>query len=278
MSRINTILIIVAGLILLSWLPVVDDYGDRYTSKALTQAAVTYGVVRGINGLVSVLQSTEVSIGIASVSPGEFLDPLNDLVERFSWVAMMAMASLGFQKLLLLIASSLLFKILLTLAGAFFIYSVMKSDGNNQNVMMRLFVVALFLRFAVGVVVFANNAVEYYFLEGTRSQATENLSETSLSLSDINLKTQQENRSLWDNITGSFLGDQEDAIKIQTEKATNSILDLTVVYMAQAIIFPFLFLWAFYKIMQAAWRFNWPGYLLASKKISTKQPIASDTM
>jgi hypothetical protein len=271
MSRKNTLLIIVAGLMLLSWLPVVDNYGDRYTSRALTQATVTYGVVRGINGLVSVLQSTEVSIGIASVSPGEFLDPLNDLIERFSWIAMMAMASLGFQKLLLLIASSLLFKVLLTIAGGLFIYSAIRTNDNNQNTMMRLFAIALFLRFAVGAVVFANNTVEYYFLESTRSQATESLSETSLSLSDINLQSQQKDRSLWDDITGSFLDDQEDAIKIQTEKATNSILDLTVVYVAQAIFFPFLFLWVFYKVMLWVWAFNWAKYLLPSDGAHNRQ-------
>lgn len=276
MSRKNSLLIFVTGLILLSWLPVVDNYGDRYTSKALTQAAVTYGVVRGINGLVSVLQSTEVSIGIASVAPGEFLDPLNDLIERFSWIAMMAMASLGFQKLLLLIASSLFFKILLTITGGFFIYSVIKPSGNNQNTMMRLLVIALFLRFAVGAIVFANNTVEYYFLEKTRSQATESLSETSLSLSDINQKTQHD-RSLWDDITGSFLDDQEEAIKLQTEKATNSVLDLTVVYVAHALIFPFLFLWAFYKMMLWFWAFNWAKYLLAAERANNKEPVVSNS-
>jgi len=87
------------------------------------------------------------------------------LIERFSWIAMMAMASLGFQKLLLLIASSLFFKILLTIAGVLFIYSVIKSSDNNQNTMMRLFVIALFLRFSVGTVVLANNTIEYFFLE-----------------------------------------------------------------------------------------------------------------
>ena len=93
MIRKTSLSLLISGLILLSWLPFVDDFGDRYTTKALTQATVTYGISRGINSVVSVLQSTEVSIGIASVSPGEFLDPLNDLIERFSWIMMMAMAS-----------------------------------------------------------------------------------------------------------------------------------------------------------------------------------------
>ena len=276
MSRKNRIFIIVAALILLSWLPVVDDYGDRYTSRALTQAAVTYGIARGINGLVSVLQSTQVSIGIASVSPGEFLDPLNDMIERFSWVAMISMASIGFQKLLLLMASSLLFKILLTITGALLILSVMRMNGSNQNALMRLFVITLFLRFAVGAVVVANHSVEYYFLEQTRSQATASLSETQHLLSDVNLQSQQKDRSFWDDITGSFSGMQEDAIKTQTEKAANNIVDLTVVYMAQTIIFPFLFLWVFYKMMLWVWAFNWAKYLLSPVGNESRQPESQE--
>jgi len=278
MRRKISLLAVIASLILLSWSHILDDYGDRFTSKALTQAAVTYGVTRGINGLVSVLQSTQVSIGIASISPGEFLDPLNDLIERFSWIAMMAMASLGFQKLLLVMASSILFKTLLTITGVLFIYSALKMNGDKQNAMMRLFVIALFLRFAVGAVVFANNIVEYYFLEETKTKATENLSQTKISLSDINLNPAQEKRNIWDDLKGSFTEGDEDEIKKQTENATSNILDLTVAYIAQAIIFPFLFLWGFYKILLWVWAFNWAGFIRISDEYTPQKPVESESI
>ena len=257
MRHKNSLLIFVACLVLLSWLPLVDDLGDRYTTKALTQATVTYGITRGINSVVSVLQSTEVSIGIASVSPGEFLDPLNDLIERFSWITMMAMASLGFQKLLLLMASSLFFKIFLTFSGILFLGSLFMRDTNKQNALLRLFMIALFLRFAVGAVVFANNFVEHYFLEHTKTEATQSLSVTKLSLTDINSKNQQNKSSLWDGLKDSLSSIDEEEIKAQTEKATKNILDLTVAYVAQAIIFPLLFLWTFYRLLIWIWAFDW---------------------
>ena len=168
MNNQKLMIMVVAILMALSWLNVVDDYGDRYTTNALKQSAASYAVARGINAVVSVLQSTEVSVGFASLSPGEVLDPLNDLVERFSWIAMMAMASLGLQKLLLLIASSILFKILITITGAMLIYSLLRKNSRAKNAMIRLFVIAFFLRFAVGTVVLANNIVEYVFLDSPK--------------------------------------------------------------------------------------------------------------
>ena len=199
-------LIFIAVIITLSWLNFLDEYGDRYTTRAITQAATTYGITRGINAIVSVLQSTEVSIGVASLSPGEFLDPLNDLIERFSWVTMMAIASLGIQKLLLTIASSLMFKILLTIAGAVFFYSIIYSGGREQNAMMRLFIIALFLRFAVGSVVIANDLVEYFFLVETKAQATSELAETTNVLNEINygIKGKKEDQGWWENITDTL--------------------------------------------------------------------------
>jgi hypothetical protein len=271
-------LIFIAVIITLSWLNFLDEYGDRYTTRAITQAATTYGIARGINAIVSVLQSTEVSIGIASLSPGEFLDPLNDLIERFSWVTMMAIASLGIQKLLLTIASSLMFKILLTITGAIFFYSIIYSGGREQNAMMRLFVIALFLRFAVGSVVVANDLVEYFFLVDTKAQATSELAETTNALNEINfgIKSKKEDQGWWENITDTLSvvsGNQNEKIKEQTEKVSNNVIDLIVVYVAQAIIFPIIFLWAFYKMTLWVWMFNWAGLLYISKGVDAKRPL-----
>jgi hypothetical protein len=266
MNNQRLMIMVVAVFMALSWLNVLDDYGDRYTTNALKQSAASYAVARGINAVVSVLQSTEVSVGFASLSPGEALDPLNDLVERFSWIAMMAMASLGLQKLLLLMASSLLFKVLITITGALLIYSLLKKNSRAQNTMVRLFVVALFLRFAVGSVVLANDIVEYMFLEESRTQATEKLAETKVSLSDISLGLQQgkEEEGVWDGIKdklSSMTGVEEEEIKKKTEDASASIVDLIVVYIAQALLFPTLFLWMFYKMTLWLWAINWAEYI-----------------
>ncbi len=268
MKNKNSLIAIIVAIILISWANLLDDYGDRYTTDALKQAAVTYGVARSLNAVVSVIQSTEFSVGVASFSPGEALDPLNDLVERFSWIVMMAMASIGLQKLLLIIASSIIFKILLTVTGAMLIYSLLKRDGNIQNVAMRLFVITIFLRFAVGSVVFANDMVEYFFLEENRTQATEQLDKTKDSLSDFSLAFQsnKDEESMWDSVKNKLSGivsneEEEEEIKQKTEDASTSIIDLIVVYIAQAIFFPVVFFWMFYKTILRVWVFDWARFI-----------------
>lgn len=277
MKSQNTFLLVVIFIIALSWVNILDDYGDDYTTKSLTHAAATYGIARGINAVVSVIQSTEVSIGVASITPGEFLDPLNDMVERFSWIVMMAMASLGLQKLLLVIASSLLFKLLITLTGILLIFSVIKRNVRYQNALIRLFVIALFLRFAVGTVVWANDMMEYFFLEQQRTQASEVLVETKDSLTSLSLDIQKEKKeqSWWEGMKDTFTSltaDHEQRIIEQTEKASNSIIDLIVVYMAQTILFPLLFLWGFYRMMRWVWTYNWASLI---KQEMLEQQFAS---
>ena len=114
--------------------------------------------------------------------------------------------------------------------------------------------VALFLRFAVGAVVWANDLVEYFFLEEQRTQATITLVETKDSLTDLSSDVQKDkqNQSWWDGMKDSLSGltsDHEQRIKEQTEKASSSIVDLIVVYIAQTILFPILFLFAMLMLL-----------------------------
>ena len=78
---------------------VLDDYVDDYTTNSIKNAALTYATARGINALVSMMQSSEVQAGVGIVSGsmtiGELLDPINDMIERFSTIMTWVLASLG---------------------------------------------------------------------------------------------------------------------------------------------------------------------------------------
>ena len=98
-----------------------DDYVDEYTTTSIKNAALTYATARGINALVSMMQSSEVEAGVGivsgSITIGELLDPLNDMIERFSTVMTWVLASLAAQKVLLLLASHELFLYLVAVLG-----------------------------------------------------------------------------------------------------------------------------------------------------------------
>ncbi|MDZ7754774.1 MAG: hypothetical protein U5S82_24765 [Gammaproteobacteria bacterium] len=74
-----------------------------YAEQTFQRALVAFGIARGINAAVSVLQESEVRFGVgvgAGVKPGQVLDPVNDLVERFSWVMLVTSIAAFMVKLL----------------------------------------------------------------------------------------------------------------------------------------------------------------------------------
>ena len=107
LSRTAKLLITAAGvaLLLLSHLKTLDAHGLSVTEQGLSRALVTFGVSRGLNGVISVVQGTEVAVepvGIGmTFTPGQILDPVNDLVERFSTIVLVAGTAFGLQRVAL---------------------------------------------------------------------------------------------------------------------------------------------------------------------------------
>jgi len=78
--------------------------GQLHLENAGERALAAFAVARTINGVISVLQ--EVEFGVSAVvvqtgfQPGQILDPINDLIERFSNAALIAATILWSLKLL----------------------------------------------------------------------------------------------------------------------------------------------------------------------------------
>ena len=86
--------IVLAAIALVGLLGAVDEAGLERTDAAAKRAVAAFAIARAINGAISFAQGTEVAIQPAGVglvlAPGEVLDPINDLVERFSWVMLLS--------------------------------------------------------------------------------------------------------------------------------------------------------------------------------------------
>lgn len=77
--------------------------GDQQLAAASNRALATFAIARAINGVISVIQETQIgfSVGVSTtVAPGQLLDPLNDLIERFSTAALIAATALWALRLL----------------------------------------------------------------------------------------------------------------------------------------------------------------------------------
>ena len=173
----------------MSWLGGIDKHADKYTHDSLIQAGTAYAAARGVNAVVSMLQTSTVGVSIfanSSISIGELLDPINDLIERFSSVMVVAFGSLVLQKVLLVIVTHEIFNLAVTLLGVLLIIIMYVGKAGSLKTVMRLFILFAFVRFSLGIVVLVNGGVDYVFLEDQIVASSESLDSFRSDLSDLN--------------------------------------------------------------------------------------------
>ena len=185
--------IFLVGLVALSWSTWVDDRADEVTVDNLKQALAVLALARTFNGVISVAQGTEVAIqpvGVGvTLTLGEVLDPLNDLVEQFSALALMASVSLGLQLTLGKIMASPVLSGLMTAVIVIYLAFLWLSTRSSQETIQALNKVlgfAIFVRFFLAVVLMTTYWVDTYFLQDIQEQAVAELTLTSDSIKQIN--------------------------------------------------------------------------------------------
>ena len=174
---------------------VVDRASQQYAEQSLTRALVTYTAARALNGVISVAQGTEVALepgGVGVImTPGQILDPINDLIEQFSSVMLVAASSLGLQLILLEMSSWWVITAMLIASLAVWLASVWSQGikGNKYGaIIIRFAVVLTFVRFAVPVVIICTNLVFDAFLLTKHESATAELNESTLSMKKLNVQ------------------------------------------------------------------------------------------
>ena len=251
-----------------------DNRGEAYTENTLKRALASYGIARGLNGVISVAQEFEVAFSPAGIGltlkPGEILDPVNDLIERFSWVMLASSASLGIQKILLEISAWHYFSYLTVVIfaiAAIVLWLPVKPDAGFRELLVKLALVMVFLRFSVPVIAISSELAYLKFLSPQYTAATEQLQQTTR---DIGLVNHAIQGSLPNDRDSSILGKARELYKSATESVdidsrieqykeaaadvSESTIDLLVVFVFQTIIFPLGFLFGGYVLMKALLR------------------------
>ena len=195
------ITILALSIIALAYTGSIDGKGREYTENSLNKALITFGIARGLNGVISVAQGTEVAIHPAgfgvNFTPGEILDPINDLIERFSWIMLASSASLGIQKVFLNISSHWVISLALTLLMILFVASVWQDkllSREIRNVLGRLILITLFVRFSIPLAAIGTEYLYHYFLDDQYQQSTAKLEQTRDKLGELN-EPQKEGQS-----------------------------------------------------------------------------------
>lgn len=227
-------------LVLLSWLEFFDKQSFNYIDKALVQATVTFGLARAFNAVISVLQSVEISIVAVSITIGEALDPLNDLVEQFSTLMQYSIGSLIIQKLLVEITSHIFFKIVISVVGIIFIASIYINNSKYILYFSKIFIFTAFARYIFILVIALNAVVDGVFLNKSIDDDILSLSNYPLEINEIGVNksieselkealekdlTQLQSDFLSTQTTLNLLASEINAKKIELTKAKQKTAD-----------------------------------------------------
>ena len=268
---LSVVLLLVA---VLSVTPFMDQRAAADYEQLFQRAFVTFALARTINGVISVVQGTEIALQPAGVgvtlTPGEILDPVNDLVERFSWVMMGATISLGVQNVLLDISAWWVIQALVTLLAAWLLIRLWYPGQESEvtrALLKRVFLLVLFVRFAVPVMLIANDLLYQQFLEERYQQSTEIITEAGKELEQLSEDANAENEGddeagMLNSITRAWSGTVDSIdlsgrlqrMQAQVARVIEHIVQLSVVFILQTALLPVAFLWFFAQVVKRLFR------------------------
>lgn len=262
---------VVAATIVLSVFNPVDRLAEREYESLIERALITFALARTLNGMISAVQGTELALQPAGVgvtlTPGEVLDPVNDLVERFSWIMLGATLSLGVQQVLLEVGQWWGVKLLLVLAGLAWLAFYLKrirgrrtAAAGTEKYLLRVLMVMLFVRFAVPLTMIANEAVYAVFLESRYMESTQVIESAGMAIEQASADTTdagaaEEEEGFFSSVfdsTAKTLDFQQklDYISERASKLIEHLLQLGVVFIFQTGILPIAFLWLFLRFFR----------------------------
>ena len=260
------------------WSGTLERIAQGEAEAALGRVIVAFGLARTLNGAISVAQGTEIALQPAGIgvtlTAGEVLDPLNDLVERFSILALTATISLQGQILLSeLLSTNWVNLILSACVGLYLLTALLPPLRPYEKLAARVTSLVLFTRLIFVVVMFSANWLGNLTLTERHTAAVAELTQTREQISAINqeteLPTTDSNGSILERMS-DFFAEQRDSLDIgnrlqavldRAEQAVSHIVTLSVLFLLQYVALPIGAFWLSSVCVRTAWAIWWrtPG-------------------
>lgn len=239
--------------LLLACLPLEAVFSEQLT-QMLKITLTVYALARGLNAVISVAQGTEMSIepmGVGlTLTPGEVLDPLNDLIEQVSTVLLIASASIGVQKIILMLTDHALIQILLVLLAvmALLLSTLRPAVGNSGRVVLKMLVILTVLRFTVPMLAVVSHQTQNW-LQTERQQAVAVLESAQSSVDQLNESYQSESGGWLSHLRDRFdLQTQLSQVKSRAEQGVEAAVYLLAEFVLIMVLLPLLFVWLALRI------------------------------
>jgi hypothetical protein len=261
-----SIVVAVLALAAFSWFSALDTTAGQQLDAGLKRALVSFATARAFNAVISVAQGTEVAVEPAGVgvvfTPGEALDPINDLVEQFSNLMLLASVSFGVQKVLLSIGVYWPLSLLLTLAALGWALLHLRQQVSPAW-LSRALVILLMVRFSVPVSALGTDWLFHKFMAQDYQSSQEAIDAASGRLDtlkpEVNAPASQ---SMLDTIKGWWSSNADfkanfESLKQAAERTAEHMIKLMVIFLLQTLVIPLLLLWMLYGLARRL--FEWPA-------------------
>ncbi len=251
-------------------LPVLDYKTESYFQNSITKAGLAYATCRAINASVSIIKESSLQLEPAgvgvSLAVGQALDPIDDMTERLSDVLVMAITSLGVQKLAYEIGVSIVPKILsicLVLLSILIWLENIRFRILQKTILRIVLFVAVF-RFCLPLSSLVNEFVHKHYFSAQISEARDELVAGSKGFEKLNKFSLPKIDGVLGTIENSteFVKQKSKEFKNAVDLAVkniggiiDSLLTLTFLYVGvflmQIIMLPLLSFWLLVKIIDS---------------------------
>ncbi|CAN5444753.1 hypothetical protein BH11PSE7_BH11PSE7_13630 [soil metagenome] len=262
-------LALLAGLavvLLCSWLGPMDEPASAQVDAGLKSALVSFASARAINAVLSVVQAAQVDIQPAGVgvtlSPGQLLAPVNELVKHFADLMLLACIAFGIQKFLIAISGFWMISAALTLVALGWAACHIR-QRQAPAWLSRALILMLMLRFAVPVAMLGTEALAQKFLQADYAAAQQAIDVTASEAGKVKEpEPAPSGSSSWlpkmpEWLPGvTVVKERYGQMRQVVERSTEHIVKLMVIFLLQTLLLPLLIVWGLFTVARGM--VEWP--------------------
>jgi len=265
--------LVVAVLVLVfagGWLGSLDNVATGVVDEGLKRALISFASARALNATLSVIQSADLSakpLGFGlSLTVGQIVHPINELVGQFAELMLAASVIFGVMKFLIIIGKYEGITVLLSVAALGWAWFIWR-DRACPSWLMKVLLVLVLVRFAVPVVFVGSDAVFTRLLKDRYDVAQRGITvdenwlaptiKSWLAVPKDAVVDQVKNFG-WPDLSkkevqgipaeiSDRLADRIRAFKQAIEGWVEHMINLIVLFLLQTLVLPLIFFWILYR-------------------------------
>ena len=267
---------VMALMVACSWFVPLESVANQQVDAGLKRALISFATARALNAVISVVQGTEVAVQPAGVginfAPGQILDPVNDLVEQFAQLMLVASVAFGVEKVLISMGAHWAISLLLTVTAIAWAYGYLRHSA-SPIWLTRVLVILLMTRFAMPLVIIGSDQLFREFLAADYQSSRQVIEIASEQITKLNaaVAPAPEEQSLVGKITGWVSRNADikphlESLKQAVEQTTERIIRLMVIFLLQTLVLPVLLLWMLWGILRGSFEMTPQALHLPSRQ------------